>query len=293
MRIRTVKPEFWQDEEISDLPAETALLAIGLLNYADDEGYFKFHAKLIESSVFPLRELSLSIHGMLTELSNMGYITLHEGSDGKKYGHIVNFLKHQRVNRPAPSKIAPILCKTLESEDSVSPHGQFSESSLTERNREQGKEQGTGNMISCPATPSAVSPSADDSEEDDLPDEFFQTKKTTSAELLDFIWKSVPQISRTRSSQVKLASEWKRIKAKERPSLSLLTEALEAWNASSKWEEGYAEGVHLWVRNRQWQNLPTALPDKNREPDLGGRTMSVTKVCDLPETQNEQEEIPL
>ena len=36
-RIRTIKPEFWRDEDLSGLPAETALLAIGLLNHADDE----------------------------------------------------------------------------------------------------------------------------------------------------------------------------------------------------------------------------------------------------------------
>lgn len=162
MRIRTIKPEFHQDEEMSEVSAEAALLAVGLLNYADDQGWFKFHSKLIESSVFPLRELSVSIHDLLTELSNMGYFTLHDGSDGKKYGYISNFLKHQRVNRPSPSKIAPIIVELKDDEPSPTPHELFSEDSLTERNREQGtgkgKEQGKGK--DTPKPPEGGKPSA-------------------------------------------------------------------------------------------------------------------------------------
>lgn len=119
-RIRTIKPEFWTDENLSAISAEACLLAIGLLNYADDEGFFKANPKLVEAAIFPLRELSLSIHGALIELSNIGYIRLCEGDDGKKYGEIVNFNKHQKVNRPNPSKIKD-LCKFTE--DSLKTHG--------------------------------------------------------------------------------------------------------------------------------------------------------------------------
>lgn len=129
----------------------------------------------------------------------------------------------------------------------------------SEKAERKGKERkGIGKEdISCPATP---------------------PKSPPSAEVLDFIWESVPQISRTRSSQVKLEREWKRIKAAERPSLEELELAMEAWNGCLKWTEGFSEGVHLWVRNRQWRNLPTALPDKKPKADIGGRTMSITKL---------------
>lgn len=119
-RIRTIKPEFWTDEDLASVSECACLLAIGLLNHADDEGYFRANPALIRAAVFPLREPSVSIHGMLSELSDMGFVRLFEGADGKQYGEIINFLEHQRINRPTPSKIRG-LCRLTE--DSVSPHG--------------------------------------------------------------------------------------------------------------------------------------------------------------------------
>ena len=137
-RIRTIKPEFWRDEDLSSISVEASLLAIGLLNVADDEGYFNANHKLIEADVFPLRELSVSIHELLSELSKIGYITIYDGSDGKKYGHVTNFSKHQKVNRSVPSKIKDLIQFT---EDSVSHHGALTAGKEGNRER-KGKEQG-------------------------------------------------------------------------------------------------------------------------------------------------------
>lgn len=112
-RIRTIKPDFWRDESLASVSPEAALLAIGLLNHADDEGYFNAHPKLIESDIFPLRELSHTITVLIDELYRIGYVALFQGSDGKKYGHICNFAKHQVINKKNPSKIKE-LCKEQE-----------------------------------------------------------------------------------------------------------------------------------------------------------------------------------
>ena len=138
-RIRTVKPEIYQDEDLAAVSESAFILAIGLLNHSDDFGYFKANPGLIRSVVFPLREPSVNIQCMLIELSKIEYIELFKGIDGKEYGVVRNFLKHQRVNRPSPSKIEPLRGF---SEDSVSDHGGLTAGK--ERNREQGKEQGTG-----------------------------------------------------------------------------------------------------------------------------------------------------
>jgi hypothetical protein len=146
MRIRTVKPEFWQNEDLGSLSFEARLLAIGLLNWADDEGYFQYNERVIKGQLFPFDD-SLNIHGVLTELSCANYIAVYNGTDGKRYGHVVTFLKHQKINRPNESKIKH-LCASVD--DSLSTHGLISDSSLPEQgtgNREQvsgkGKEQGT------------------------------------------------------------------------------------------------------------------------------------------------------
>ncbi|WP_272657384.1 DnaT-like ssDNA-binding domain-containing protein [Providencia sp. PROV118] len=104
-RIRTIKPTFWTDEDMADISEAACLLAIGLLNYADDEGYFNANPKLIKAAVFPIRETSCSITVLLQELSNCGYISLFSAQDGKRYGLINNFTKHQVVNKKTPSKI--------------------------------------------------------------------------------------------------------------------------------------------------------------------------------------------
>ena len=104
-RIRTIKPEFWRDELLAGISPEAALLAIGLLNHCDDEGYFNANPKLVESDVFPLRTLSSTTTVLLQELSGIGYIEVFSGSDGKTYGKVANFEKHQVINKKTSSKI--------------------------------------------------------------------------------------------------------------------------------------------------------------------------------------------
>ena len=137
MRIRTIKPEFWKHQRMAELPAETRLLAIGLLNYADDEGYFDAHPALIRGELMPYSEKTARIPKMLEELSGIGFLSVEEKEDGKLIGHVSNFLEHQRINRPTRSKHSRTPHARL-TEDSVSIHDALTASSLPE-----GK--GTGN----------------------------------------------------------------------------------------------------------------------------------------------------
>lgn len=134
-RIRTLKPDFFKNEELSALPPETHILAAGLLCLADDEGFFKANPNLVAAEVFPLRECSVSPHDMLSQLSKINYLRLGTGEDGKRYGQIVKFLEHQRINRPTPSKIKPL---QIAWDDSLNAHGVLTESSLPERKGKEG-----------------------------------------------------------------------------------------------------------------------------------------------------------
>jgi hypothetical protein len=146
-RIRSIKPEFFTDEELSALSESTHLLAAGLLCYADDEGYFNANIGLIKAAVFPLREPSHTIHGMLSDLSMIGFIELGETQDGKRWGRVVKFNTHQRVNRPNHSKIK---CLPIVWEPSLSAHTQLTDDSLnthtqlTDDSLPEGKGKGTG-----------------------------------------------------------------------------------------------------------------------------------------------------
>lgn len=144
-RIRTVKPEFWAHEELSEFPPETHMLAAALLNYADDEGYFNANPKLVKAVCCPLRDDSMSIQGSIKQLAQIGYIDLATGVDGKRYGLVRKFKDHQVISRPKESKIKDLI---KEWDSSMNNHGSINDESSEERKgKEQGKEveQGTGN----------------------------------------------------------------------------------------------------------------------------------------------------
>lgn len=122
MRIRTIKPEFWQNEKMASLPPMTQLLAIGLLNYADDDGYFVNSPALIRAAIFPFQEHSRSIPVMLRELSSIGFLTLGKDQNGKDHGLVVNFKVHQHINKYRQSTVQGF------TPDSGSPTGTLPES---------------------------------------------------------------------------------------------------------------------------------------------------------------------
>jgi hypothetical protein len=73
------------------------------------------------------------------------------------------------------------------------------------------------------------------------------------------IWKEYPSIGKPRSSQKKVIDAIKAIPALERPSIDVALAALAAWKKSEHWTRDggqFVMGVHLWVKNLQWENIP-------------------------------------
>lgn len=100
-RRRIIDPEFWSDEEIGHWSHSARLFYIGLWNFADDEGRFKANSMLLKSQIFPYDE-KVNLDKLKEEIENK--IQWYE-EKGLKYGHIKNFLKHQRIDRPSGSKL--------------------------------------------------------------------------------------------------------------------------------------------------------------------------------------------
>lgn len=109
VRIRTIKPEFWANEKMSALPDFARLLAIGLLNYADDHGLFWANSLMIRGSLFPFEEDASKIKKGLAQLEAEGFIRLAKTADGRDVGHVIKFSVHQRVDKPQESKIQPLV----------------------------------------------------------------------------------------------------------------------------------------------------------------------------------------
>jgi hypothetical protein len=75
-----------------------------------------------------------------------------------------------------------------------------------------------------------------------------------SEDPLELIWNNAPKKARERSSRKQLKTEWGKIK--DKPSSDRLQDALNSWNKSQKWVDGFAEGIHRWIKNEQWFDLP-------------------------------------
>ena len=71
---------------------------------------------------------------------------------------------------------------------------------------------------------------------------------------LVLIWSNSPKAARERSSRKQLKTEWGKVK--DKPGSAQLLEALNSWNLSQKWQDGFAEGIHRWVKNEGWYDLP-------------------------------------
>ncbi len=124
-RIRTIKPDFWTDETLTECSMSARLMFIGMLNFADDNGNMERSSKQIKMRVFPAD--NVDCEELLQELITHGVVNEYSVI-GKKYLHIKGFRKHQVINRPSKTNI-PL-------HDSVSTHGVGNEDSMTE---EEGK----------------------------------------------------------------------------------------------------------------------------------------------------------
>lgn len=144
-RIRAIKPDFWQDYRTAqDLSRDQRLFYIGLWNEADDEGRFLAHPRRLLGAIFPYeRDLSESfVIDSLSVLAATGRLVLYTVGN-EPYGQLTKFAKHQRINRPSPSRIpAPPKDLPDPAEQSLSIHGMVTDRSPGEQGTGKGKGEG-------------------------------------------------------------------------------------------------------------------------------------------------------
>ena len=103
-RIRTIVPEFWEDERFSNVSLPAWLLYIGMKNFADDEGVILANPVIIKSKVFPAREdiRKQQVSGWLQELIENSILVPFE-YENKSY-YVMDF-SSERIDKPQKSKI--------------------------------------------------------------------------------------------------------------------------------------------------------------------------------------------
>lgn len=109
-RIRSVHPEFWENEEVGALSRDARLLFIGTWNLADDEGLLRWAAPYLKANVFMYDDdvTVADVEHLMSEITSAGFLFEYKGGKTQqRLGWIPSFRKHQKPNRPQSSKLPP------------------------------------------------------------------------------------------------------------------------------------------------------------------------------------------
>jgi hypothetical protein len=102
-RIRSIKPEFFFDEELAHLTAHVRLFFIGLWLQADREGRLEDRPSFLKANIFPYEDIDAE---KLLDALAPKFIVRYEVA-GKRYIQIRNFLKHQLPHYKEVASIIP------------------------------------------------------------------------------------------------------------------------------------------------------------------------------------------
>jgi hypothetical protein len=94
MRIRSIKPEFFKDEELAELPPLVRLLFIALWGMADCEGRLSDRPKRIKVEALPYDDVDCDV---ALSLLHKAHFIVRYRVRGERYIQVTNFLKHQRI----------------------------------------------------------------------------------------------------------------------------------------------------------------------------------------------------
>lgn len=255
MRIRTIKPEFFLHEGMADAEEETglplAIAFIGLLCAADREGRFKWRARRLKAQILPYKDVDFG--QVLDALERHGFL-IRYGENGE-FGCISTFSEHQVVNHREKESVLPNPLDFNESDACGTRDPRVDHASGACPGGREGKgKEGKENIVRKNS----------DEEVAETPE---LIKTDFSKEILEEIWKLSPSKSRTRTSKKKVWDEWKRIKKSNRPDRDTVISAFHSWLKCEEWTRdggAYVPGLHLWIKNRQWENVPEPPNDQNQ-----------------------------
>ncbi len=132
-RIRTLKPELWQDEAVGEVSRDARLLFVGLITQADDKGRLRGDPRLIAAQLFPYdAPPPEQVEAWLAELDRVGLIQRYAHA-GRPLICLPAWERHQKINR-ASEKVLP----GPDDEGSVDFHGSFTDGSSPEGKGSEG-----------------------------------------------------------------------------------------------------------------------------------------------------------
>ena len=119
--IRTVKPEFWNDQKVAALGVGPQLTYIGTWTHSDDYGVVRADPICLRALIFPYNTVKQKeFDGWIKALTDIGRLLSFEES-GEKYYFIPTFPEHQYIKKPSKWRNPPPP-KDLEGSTPPVPH---------------------------------------------------------------------------------------------------------------------------------------------------------------------------
>lgn len=156
-RIRTLKPELWQDEKVGNLSRDARLLLVGLITMADDEGRLRAMPATILGHAFPYDVDALRKLGRwLDEIEQTGMVLRYE-HEGRPYIAFRHWGRHQKPNRPSPSVLPAPPDHVMVTENSVNQslngHGAHTNGAVPRVRARPGRSDRIGSELLPPGPP--------------------------------------------------------------------------------------------------------------------------------------------
>lgn len=106
-RARNIKPGFFRNADLVELPYEARLLFIGLWTIADRKGRLEDRPKQIKMELFPADNMDCD--ALLDQLAKIGVVARYQHGDAR-YLQVVNFEKHQNPHKDEKASSVPGPC---------------------------------------------------------------------------------------------------------------------------------------------------------------------------------------
>jgi hypothetical protein len=168
MRIRTIKPSFFTNDQVAELKPLTRLLFIGLWCMADVAGRLEDRPRRIKVALLPYD--SHDVETALADLASAGFIKRYV-ANGVRVIQVVNFDKHQRI-----------MGKEAETESTFPPftgetpgkhpgdNGETTENAGREGKGKEGNKEGRGDSADAPVSADLEKPPGKTGDKNGCPD---------------------------------------------------------------------------------------------------------------------------
>ncbi len=243
-RIRYIKPEFFSDENIAELPMAARLLFQGLWCLADRAGRLEDRPKYIKAMVFPYDDIDAEAMLTLLNSGSKRFIRRYQADD-KRFIQIINFEKHQKPHHTEKASDLPAPPIETEAPCSLTVNPPLPDGKTPAlMGKGMGMEKGSKLSSSAYAADAHLPVSGKP-----LPDQ--QNLKNTYPQDFDTFWQAYPR-------KVGKAAALKRWKT-HNPPLTEVLKALEVQRGCAQWQDiSLIPHPETWINKRRWEDDPAA-----------------------------------